>query len=152
MKLRHLTFFIFLMCTGSVFSQQGIKSIRVDIEYYTEKEVKLDLFNSAEDLYQLKLLSGKYKDLEFQFRARMEDELNSEESYVLFSEVAFFDMQFSYQIGPVGVSWAIENLLGFNSPAFAIEASLERDYGVIDTVNFAHEADFLISTALTYNF
>lgn len=152
MKLRHLTFLTFFMCTCGVFSQQIIKNIHVDIEYYNENEIDLMFLNSSEDEYQLNMLSGTYKNLEFQFSFRMEDELTSEETYTLFSEVAFFDMKLKYQLGPIGVSWAIENLLGFNSPAFAIEASLERDFGVIDTVNFAHEAEFMVNAALTYNF
>lgn len=152
MSSKHIIYLFFMLCMGTVFSQQRIKNINIEIEYYPEKEISLVFFGSSDDLYQLNLISGKHRDLDFQFKIRMEDELTSEEAYKLLSDVAFFDLQVSYEIGAFGMSWAIENLFNFNNPAFAIEGSIERSSGGIDTVYYTHEADFMLSTALSYNF
>ena len=152
MKLRHLTYLTFILCIGTTFAQQRIKNIHVEIEYYVDEERPVKLLNAADDPYQVNLLSGAFKDLGLQLNFRMEDELTSEDTYTLFSEVSFFDLRLNYQIGKVGISWVLENLINYNSTSFAIEGSQEREYGVIDTVIFAHEADFMMSTALTYNF
>ena len=152
MKLRHLTYLAFILCIGTTFAQQRIKNIHVEIEYYLDEERPVKLLNVADDPYQVNLLSGAFRDLGLQFNFRMEDELTSEDTYTLFSEVSFFDLRLNYQIGKVGISWVLENLINYNSTSFAIEGSQEREYGVIDTVIFAHEADFMMSTALTYNF
>lgn len=141
-----------MLCVGNLFSQERIKNIRIEIEYYAEKEINLNFLGNSDDLYQLDLMSGNYKNLDFQFKFRMEDELTSEEVYKLLSHVTFFDLKISYQLGQFGLSWAIENLINFNNPVFAIEGSRERGLAGINTVHFAHEADFLLSTALTYNF
>lgn len=140
-----------MLCMGSIFSQQRFKNIHTEVEYSTEKEINLYFLDSSDDLYQLNLLSGKHSDLDFQLRVRMEDELSSEEEYKL-SEMTFLDLQVNFQIGVLGVRLAIENLINFNNRDFAIEGSLEKDFGGFQTVYFGHEADFLLSTALTYNF
>lgn len=152
MKLRRLIYLIFILCTSNAFSQQRSKHVQVEIVDYEEEQIPSKFFNTSEYLYQLNVLSGNLKGLDFQLMFRVEDKLSSEETYALFSEVTFFDLEFSHRIGPIKVSWAIENLLNFNSPAFAIEGSLERNHGVIHTVSYRHEADFMTSTALTYNF
>lgn len=152
MSSKHLTYLFFMLCMGTVFSQESIKTIHFEIEYYAEKEINLAFLGSSDDFYQMDLMSGIYKDLDFQLKVRMEDELSSEEAYKLLSHVTFLDLQVNYQIGALGVSLAIENLINFNNRAFAIEGFLEKGFGGIQTVYFAHEADFLLSTALTYNF
>lgn len=152
MKYRYLTYLSFLMCMGSAFSQQLIKNIHIEIEYYEEKEISFGFFTASEDSYQLNMLAGSLKDLNFQLLFRMEDELTSEENYSLIADITFFDLEISYNLGPLGVSWAIENLLGFNNPGFAIEGSRERDFGTIETISFMHEADFRLSSTLSYKF
>ena len=152
MRFRHLTYLAFLMCMGSAFSQQLIKNIHIEIEYYEEKEISFGFFTASEDSYQLKMLAGSLKDLNFQLLFRMEDELTSEEKYNLIADITFFDLEISHKLGPFGLSWAIENLLGFNNPAFAIEGSRERDLGAIETLTFVHEADFRLTSTLSYRF
>ena len=152
MKLRHLIYVLFMIYMGTTFSQQRIKNVHVEIEYYPENETSFRFFEASEDSYQVNLFSGEKNDLDLSIRFRMEDELSSEERYVVLSEVAYFDLEFNHRLGPFGMTWATENLLNFNSPSFAIEGFLERDSAVIDKVTFAHEADFMLSTALTYSF
>lgn len=152
MKFRGLIYLVFIFCISTSFSQQRIKNIQVEIEYYTEKETPLKFFNASEDSYNLNLLFGELKELDFQLMLRMEDELSSEETYVLFSDVTYLDLGFSYKAGPIIVSLSIENLLNFESRAFAIEGSLEKSFGKMDRVIYTHEADFMVNTALTYNF
>lgn len=152
MKLRHLIYFFFMICMSTCFSQQRIKNIDVEIEYYPESEISFGFFEASEDPYQVDLFRGKNNDIDFLIRFRMEDELSSEQRYAVLSEVAFFDLEFKYGLGPFGMTWAIENLLNFNSPSFVIEGSLERSSAVIDGVTFAHEADFMLSTVLSYQF
>lgn len=152
MKLRLLTIFFFMICISTCFSQQRIKNVHVEIEYYPENETSLRFFEALEDTYQVNLFSGEKNDLGFSVRFRMEDELSSEENYVMLLEVAFFDLEFNHRIGPFEMTWTVENLLNFNSPGFAIEGSLERESAVMDTVIFTHEADFMLSSALTYSF
>lgn len=142
----------FIMYSGSVFSQELIKDVSGDFKFHLEKEVSFDFFNLSEDFYQFNLISGNFNNLDFQLKARMEDELSSEEQYNFFSEVTFFDMLLTYQKGPVGLSLAIINLLGFNSPDFAIEGFYENERGEVKNVQFAHEAEFMMSIVLTYNF
>ncbi|MFD2517534.1 hypothetical protein [Salinimicrobium flavum] len=152
MKGHYLTYFFFMICMGTSFSQHQIKNVHVEIEYYGENETSFRFFEASEDLYQVNLFSGKQNDLDLSIKFRMEDELSSEERYAVVSEVAYFDLEFNHRLGPFGMTWAIENLLNFNSPGFDIEGSLERDSVVMDTVTFAHEADFMLSSRLTYNF
>ncbi len=152
MKLRYLIYLFFMIYVVTGFSQQRIKIVHVEIEYYPENETSFRFFEASEDSYQVNLFSGNQHDLDLSIRFRMEDELSSEERYVVLSEVAYFDLEFNHRLGPFGMTWAIENLLNFNSPTFAIEGSRERDSAVIDKVIFAHEADFMLSTALTYSF
>ena len=152
MKLRHFTYFFFMICMTTCFSQQRIQNIHVEIEYYSENETSFRFFGASGDSYQVNLFSGEKKDLDVSIRFRMEDELSSEESYVVLSEIAFFDLEFNHRLGPFMMMWSIENLLNFNSPGFAIEGSRERDSAAMDTVTFAHEADFLLSSARTYSF
>jgi hypothetical protein len=46
----------------------------------------------------------------------------------------------------------LENLLGFNNNNFAIEPNLEEGIGNMQNILFTHEADFLVSARLVYNF
>lgn len=151
MKLRHFTYFLFLLFVGTASSQKGIKSIKVEIEYYAEEENPVEFFKAAEDIYQLTLLSGQFKNLAINFRVRIEDELTSEETYVVLSDVSFFDFQLGHRLGPLAVTWSVENLLGWNNREFAIEGYLEGE-GVTSSAQFAHEADFMVSTAISYRF
>ena len=152
MNLRHLIYFFFMICMSTCFSQQKIKNVHVEIEYYPENETAFRFFEASGDSYQVTLFSGEKNDLDLSIKFRMEDELSSEERYAVLSEITFFDLEFNHRLGPFGMTWAIENLLNFNSPGFAIEGSLERDSVVMDPVTFAHEADFMLRSALTYRF
>lgn len=141
-----------MLYSGSVFSQEQIKDVSKDFEFYLEKEITLGFLYVSEDSYQFNLISGNFNNLDFQLKIRMEEELSSEEQYNFFSEVTFFDMLLTYQKGPVGVALGIINMLGFNSPSFAIEGSFENEGEVVNNVHFTHEADFMVSTVLIYNF
>ena len=141
-----------MICMTTCFSQQRIKNIHVEIEYYVENETSFRFFETSEDSYQANLFSGKKNDLDLSIRFRMEDELSSEKRYVVLSEVTFFDLEFNHRLGPFGMTWTIKNLLNYSSPGFAIEGSRERDSAIMDTVSFTHEADFMLSSALTYRF
>ncbi|TBW30240.1 hypothetical protein [Gramella sp. KN1008] len=152
MKLRYLTYFFFVISISTCFSQQRIKNVHVVVEYYAENEKSFRFFEASEDLFQVGVLSGEMNNFDISVNFRMEDELSSEAGYTVFSEVAYFDLQLNHKLGPFNISWSIENLLNSNSPSFAIEGSLERASPVIETVTFAHEADFLISSAISYRF
>jgi len=108
--------------------------------------------NNNEITYQVCLISKEIKSFDFNINLRVEDELTSEEQYNLLKDISFFDVSISYQLGSFSISTSIENTLNFNNDGFAIEPSLERQYNVIDEVSFAHEADFVINTAITFNF
>jgi len=108
--------------------------------------------NNNEITYQVCLISKEIKSFDFNINLRVEDELTSEEQYNLLKDISFFDVSISYQLGSFSISTSIENTLNFNNDVFAIEPSLERQYNVIDEVSFAHEADFVINTAITFNF
>ena len=152
MILRRLTYLFFLLFIGTASSQERIKNIKVEIEYYPVEELPVKFFKAAEDSYQFSFLSGKYKDVDLNFYVRMEDELNSEETYSFLSDVSFFDLRLDHRLGRVEVTWAIENLLNWNNREFAIEGYMEREEGIIQHENFAHESDFLLSTAISYKF
>ena len=152
MKSRNLTFFLALLFSSSAFSQEGIKNIKVEIEYYPVNERSAEFFKAAEDSYQVSLFSGRSKVFDLNFRMRMEDELTSEENYRFLSEVSFFDLQLDHRLGPFAVTWSVVNLLNWNNPEFEIEGYLEGDDKSSERVNFAHEADFLLSTAISYRF
>jgi hypothetical protein len=50
------------------------------------------------------------------------------------------------------INMTIENLLGFNNKNFAIEPDLEKGIGSMENILFTHEADFLVSARIAYNF
>lgn len=152
MKLRQLTYFLFMISMSTCFSQQPTKNVQLEIASHLENEPYFRFFKASEDPFQVNLLSGEENNFDILFRFRMEDELSSEARYAMLAEVAYFDLELNHRLGPFGVTWSIKNLLNFNSATFAIEGSLERASAVIDTVTFAHEADFMISSALSYRF
>ncbi|WP_242086696.1 hypothetical protein [Aestuariivivens sediminis] len=143
-------FFIFMSLATSILSGQPAKQ-----EGYIMSNIRMDntvLPNLVEPTYQIGILSSVVHGISCQLKVRVEDELTSEETYVLFQEVSFVDMELTYTISDFQIGFFIENLLDFGDARFAIEPNLERHAGVADMVYFTHEAQFLAGINMIYNF
>lgn len=110
-------------------------------------------FNATDDAsYQVNVLSFNTAQFAFTLNVRVEDELTSETPYIWLKEVSFFDVNFTYTFKAFEFNLTLENLLGFNNNNFAIEPNLEEGIGNMQNILFTHEADFLVSARLAYNF
>ena len=145
--MKSLLFCIVFLCTFNVNAQE---ILRVSQEPVFTQRIETTFFNAAEELYQVNLVSKSYKRFSCLINFRMEDELTSDSTYSLLNEVTFFDFKLNYELGAFGLNMIINNLLSFNDPNFAIEPI--RDSNIIGDVYFSHEANFLVSTCITYNF
>ena len=153
MKFRILIFVFLSLLMNKSYSQPLLDVEKTGSEFNLNKtQFLLVAENNNEITYQVCLISKEIKSFDFNINLRVEDELTSEEQYNLLKDISFFDVSISYQLGSFSISTSIENTLNFNNDVFAIEPSLERQYNVIDEVSFAHEADFVINTAITFNF
>ncbi|HMC02248.1 MAG TPA: hypothetical protein VKN14_14510 [Flavobacteriaceae bacterium] len=153
MKFRILIFVFLSLLMNKSYSQPLLDVEKTGSEFNLNKtQFLLVAENNNEITYQVCLISKEIKSFDFNINLRVEDELTSEEQYNLLKDISFFDVSISYQLGSFSISTSIENTLNFNNDGFAIEPSLERQYNVIDEVSFAHEADFVINTAITFNF
>lgn len=113
----------------------------------------ITFMNTLDDYsYQVNLTSIDVAPFFIAFNLRVEDELTSEETYQLLKQVSFFDVQLSYTFTGFEFQLTVENLLGLNNNNFAIEPSLERGIGSMENILFTHEADFLVSARIAYNF
>lgn len=149
--LRQIIISVSLLFSMSILIAQQTEKPKMEWTFNTEFD-NISVFNIQDVSYQYSLLSGAYKKWSCNFNFRLEDQLTSENTYVLLNDVSFFDVQFSYSLGAIQIGLFIENLLGFNNNQFSIEPNLERRFGVADTVFFTHEANFLIGSSFTYNF
>ena len=145
--MKNSLFYILFLLTFALKAQQ---SLNVNLESGFNESPKFSFLNNAEDLFQVNIITSKNKAFSCKLNFRMEDELVSNEAYNLLTEVTFFDFHLNHQLGPFNLSMTIENLLGFNDAGFAIEPMI--DQGVINEVYFSHEANFLISTSISYTF
>lgn len=110
-------------------------------------------FNATDDeSYQVNMLSINMVQFACTFNVRVEDELTSETPYIWLKEVSFFDVNFTYSFKSFELNMTLENLLGFNNNNFAIEPNLEEGSGNMQNILFTHEADFLVSARIAYNF
>lgn len=120
-----------------------------------EPKLKLELTNLKEILsnsqdantYQVTLGVLENKKLTANFNLRVEDELSSEETYILINDIAFFDLSFNYKFNKFNLNFQFDNVLGYASNEFDIEPNL-----VNSNVFFSHEANFLFSTSIVYKF
>ena len=118
-----------------------------------DKKNTITFFNSVEDYsYQFNVSSFEIARISCSINVRLEDELTSEETYKLFEQVSFFDVSLAYTLNAFEFSMGIENLLGFNNNNFAIEPNLEQGNSNMENILFTHEADFLVSARIAYNF
>ena len=108
-------------------------------------------FNVSEITYLANIASMDSGIFSSSLNFRLEDELLSDETYVLLKDMTFLDVQFNVALGALQLGLFIENLLGFNNSDFAIEPVLDRDYGT-DMVYFTHEPNFLVGVSIVYNF
>lgn len=152
MKFRILVLVVLSLFINRSYSQVLIAAENNETEFKMDKAQFFYVTQNNEIAYQVCLISKEIKNFGFNINLRVEDELTSEESYVLLNDVTFFDVSISYQFGPFSISTSIENTLNSDNRNFAIEPSLERQYNVIDEVTFTHEADFVINTAIAFNF
>jgi hypothetical protein len=113
----------------------------------------ITFMNTLDDYsYQFNLTSIDVTPFLLAFNVRVEDELTSEDKYQLLKQVSFFDVQLSYTFTGFEFQLTVENLLGINNNNFAIEPNLERGIGAMENILFTHEADFLVSARIAYNF
>ncbi len=108
--------------------------------------------NTLDESFQFNIIQLEKESLSCSINFRMEDELSSEETYQLFNEVAFFDINLAYTFKAFEFNIIVENILGANNNNFAIEPNLEKGNGSMENIVFAHEADFLLSASIVYNF
>jgi hypothetical protein len=110
-------------------------------------------FNATDDgSYQFNVFSYNKAQFTCVFNVRVEDELTSEETYKWFKHISFFDVNFYYTFKAFELNMTIENLLGVNNNNFAIEHNVEKGIGNMQNILFTHEADFLVSARIAYNF
>ncbi|NJW53067.1 hypothetical protein [Salinimicrobium oceani] len=152
MKFQYVFLMIFCMWQGNIFGQESSVNRPIEIKTPAETKSLWQTIYFAEDEFQLNLVSWNHNIFDVKLKLRMEDELSSEENYRILSQVSFFDLEWNYRIGPVSISWSVENLLNMNSPEFAIEGNLERDLWTGDRVIFEHASDFRVNTAISYSF
>lgn len=105
-----------------------------------------------EDLFQVNIVTLNYNQFSGVFNLRIEDELTSEDNYILLKEITFFDVQLNYKLGPILLFLNVNNLLGFNDNSFAIEPELEQGIGVVNNLIFSQESNFGIHTGIRYTF
>ena len=118
-----------------------------------DKTPLVSYFDATDDeSYQVNVLSFNTAQFVCTFNVRVEDELTSETPYIWLKEVSFFDVNFTYTLKTFEFNMTLENLLGFNNNNFAIEPNLEEGIGNMQNILFTHEADFLVSARITYNF
>jgi len=153
MKLRILIFVLLSLLINISYSQVFIEFNNNEREFNLDKTQFLMVTEDNNEItYQVCLICKEIKGLGFNINLRVEDEISSEENYVILNDVTFFDVSVSYQLGPFSISTTIENALNYGNKEFAVEPSLERQNHIIDNVSFAHEADFVINTAITFKF
>ena len=132
---------------------QGLKYETDNESYKFNVEISnMSLASISDITYQANIITGEYRHFSCGVNFRLEDELSSEDIYILLNEVTFFDVQLNYNLGAFNISMTLENLLGFNNSEFAIEPNLDQGLKPIESVYFSHEANFLISTSISYNF
>lgn len=143
--------FIVLMFFGSILK------IQAQVAPFESNEIApsstITFLNTFEDYsYQFNLVSVDKTQFSCAISLRVEDELTSEQRYLLFKEASFFDVNLTYTFAAFDINMTIENLLGFNNKNFAIEPNLEQGVGSMENILFTHEADFLVSARIAYNF
>lgn len=97
--------------------------------------------------YQVSFFKAEYSNFSSTLSMRIEDEINSEDTYVLLNDISFLDINFNYSIGLLDFRLTLENLLNINDNGFAIEPYLDNNI-----VNFSHETNFLLRTSIAYKF
>lgn len=97
--------------------------------------------------YSISLFGLNHNAFDITFNLRFEDQLNSETTYIIKDEVAFLDINISQSIAKLDFSFTLENLFNLKDNTFEIEPNL-----VNNTVQFSHEANFLLSASVVYNF
>ena len=120
--------------TSSVFKHYSIEGIVTEtIEYYT---YTLDVFN-----FETNALS-------FGMNIRVEDELNSEDTYTILRDISFLYFNINYTIGGFDIALQFENILNYKDNNFAIEPNLTDN----NTIVFSHEANVLLTASIVYSF
>ena len=142
---------VIVLFFGSLF-QATAQSENFESTSLTSKPA-ITFMNTLDDYsYQFNLTSIDMAPFLIAINVRIEDELTSEDKYQLLKQVSFFDVQLSYTFTKFEFQLTLENLLGFNNNNFAIEPNLERGIGTMENILFTHEADFLVSARIAYNF
>lgn len=125
-----------------------------NLDHFTEKQhsTELSFFNSNDELYSCKVVKLSIYNMSFGLNYRMEDEvLPYDNSGYLISEAYYFDLTCGITVKNTDFKFSIENLIGFNNQDFSIDPFLVGATAEAETINFSHEAIFLISVSITYN-
>jgi hypothetical protein len=130
-----------------------VNAQRLVFNSYQDTTPLTSFFNATDyESYQVNVLSFNTAQLACTINVRVEDELTSKTSYIWFKEVSFFDVNFTYTFKAFKFNMTLENLLGFSNNNFAIEPNLEEGLGNMQNILFLHQADFLVSARIVYNF
>jgi hypothetical protein len=119
---------------SSVFKHYTIENIVTEtIDYYS---------------YTIEVFNFETNALSFEMNVRVEDELNSEDTYTILNDISFLDFNINYKVGGFDIALQFENVLNYKDNNFAIEPNLTDN----NTIIFSHEANVLLTASIVYSF
>ena len=162
MKIKVITYLIFIFCLGRVFSQE-LKMMPRDVDETYKYLIDYDAENANDlksisflqlgsDLYDLRLINYEIGFISLGINLRLEGELPYEDTSYDYSGFYYLDIGVNYKIDEFSIGLSIDNFLNLDSEHFSIDPIVEWSNGFINDYYLSHEADTLISMTLTYNF
>lgn len=132
--------------TGSVELEAPNQLDNIEVNY------GFSFFNTTDTFYNVELFSNWYKHFSSSVNMELEEEPFYENGLNMFRDFLYLNINLNYNIGKIGFSFSVNNILNFLNSEFNIEPELYGNNNVIKDFYFTHDQSFSIQTAITYNF
>jgi hypothetical protein len=118
----------------------------------TEVNYDFSFFNTTDSFYNVELLSNWYKHFSSSVNMELEETPFYENGLNMLRDFMYLNINLNYNIGKIGFSFSVNNILNFLNSEFSIEPELYGNNDIIKDFYFTHDQSFSIQTVITYSF